>query len=346
MKARLTALAAMAMMLSACDRGHEVSHAVAPSADASTAVVETCPQTSLLCRDPQLAAIRDQMKGALDKAASDVSAEGAKLLAQNQNQWLEAQRVSCGVPSGATTLTPDQETCVKSAIADRVKNAAQAVQKIGGFTFQRVEVNNAAKASAADAAAAPGAPDTFTQEINFPRIDGDSPAIKKFNEVVAQRPRFSAGDATNETTKYQIAYAGPQLISVKFDYYDYSLGAAHPNTDAKAINFNMKTLAPLRATDVFKAGSGWENALAKKGAAGVTKILKDFDDSLPATDPADVRAAAIDPGKWAITNQGLTLLFSEEDMGSHAIGGKEVSIPWSELKPYLSPDAPAPIKAS
>jgi hypothetical protein len=309
----------------------------------SSAAVETCPQTSLLCRDPRLAAIRDQMKSALSTAAANVSAEGAKLLAQNQNSWLEAQRVSCGVPSGATTLTADQEVCVKSALADRVKNAAQAVQKIGGFTFQRVEVNNAAKASAEDLAAAPGSPDTITQEIAFPRIDGDSPAIKKFNELVAQRPRFSAGDATNETTKYKIAFAGPQLISVKFEYYDFSLGAAHPNTDAKAINFNMKTLAPLRAADVFKPGSGWENALAKKGAVGVTKILKGYDDSLPATEPSELRAAVADPDKWTISDQGLTLMFSEEDMGSHAIGGREVMIPWAELKPYLNPTAPAPI---
>lgn len=344
MNARLAALAAMAVCLAACERD-KAADVVAPSADASTATVDACPQTSVLCRDPRLAALRDQMKTALSKASADISAEGAKVLAQNQNEWLEAQRVTCGVPAGAATLTPDQQTCVQGAIADRVKNAAQAVEKVGPFTFQRVEVNSAAKASAQQLAQAPGAPDTITQDVAFPRIDGDSPAIRKFNEIVAQRPRFSKADATNETTKYNIAYAGSDLISVKFGYYDYSLGAAHPNTDAKAINFNMKTLAPLRATDVFKAGSGWENALARKGADGVTKILKGFDDSLPPTDPADLRAAVADPGKWAITDKALILLFSEEDMGSHAIGGQEVAVPWSELKQYLNPAAPAPIKA-
>ena len=78
----------------------------------------------------------------------------------------------------------------------------------------------------------------------------------------------------------------------------------------------------------------------------MTKILKGFDDSLPATAPGDLLSAVSDPGKWAITDKALILLFSEEDMGSHAVGGKEVAVPWSELKQYLNPAAPAPIKAS
>ncbi|MES1202530.1 MAG: RsiV family protein [Pseudomonadota bacterium] len=344
MKARLAGVAICILALQACDRTTPAGESAAPSMASGS--VDACPQTSVLCRDPRLAALREQMKSALGKAAADVSAEGARLLAQNQNEWLEAQRVTCGVPAGAATLTPDQQACVQSAIAERVKTAAQAVEKIGPFTFQRVEQNSAEKASAEAAAGAPGAPDTITQEIAFPRIDGDSPAIRKFNEMVAQHPRFSKSDATNETTKYDIAFAGPELISVRFGYYDFSLGAAHPNTDAKAINFNMKTLAPLRASDVFKPGSGWEKALAKKGADGVTKILKGFDDSLPATAPGDLLAAVSDPGKWAITDKALILLFSEEDMGSHAVGGKEVAVPWSDLKQYLNPAAPAPIKAS
>ncbi len=343
MKVRVAALAAAIISLSACERD-AATGTVAPSTAAS--MVDACPQTSVLCRDPRLAAVREQMKNALSQAAAEVSDQGARLLAQNQNEWLEAQRVSCGVADGATTLTADQQTCVQAAIADRVKKAAQAVEKIGPFTFQRVELNSAAKADASAMADAPGAPDTITQEIAFPRIDGDSPAIKKFNELAAQRPRFSKADATNETTKYDIAFAGPELISVKFDYYDYSVGAARPNTDDKAINFNIKTLAPLRATDVFKQGSGWENFLAKKGADGVTKALKEFDDTLTPAEPSELRAAVSDPSKWAITDKALVLLFSTEDMGAHALGSHEVAVPWTALKAYLNPAAPAPIKAN
>lgn len=342
MRMRLAGVAMCVLALQACERGAQ--RETNASTSAAPGPVDACPQSSVLCRDPRLAALRDQMKSALSQASTEVSAEGARLLAQSQNEWLEAQRVSCGVPDGAQTLTADQQTCVQGAISDRVKSAAQAVEKIGPFTFQRVETVSAARASGDVAAmAAPGGPDTVTQDIAFPRIDGDSPAIRKFNEFVAQRPRFSVADGTNETTKYDITYAGPSLISVKFDYYDYSLGAAHPNTDARTINFNMKTLAPLRASDVFKAGSGWERALARKGADGVTKIIKEFDDSIPATQPGELLAAVSDPAKWAITDKALILVFSEEDMGSHAIGGKEVAVPWSELKAYLNPAAPAPI---
>ena len=344
-----SAMAAAALLtLSACDRGPApVSETEAVSADTP----EACPFriAKALCQDEKLSGLYGRMKAELGAAAATVSAEGKKIIADNQAAWVEAQRLSCGVEKEAPSLTAEQQTCMESALTDRLNNAAEAVQKIGPFVFQRVEINKTTpvdKNSTGVAMLGDDAPNTVTADVDYPRIDGDTPVAQKFNSLVAQAPRFKAEDNTEESVKYKIAYAGPDLISVRFDMYDNTIGTAHPNTGAKAINFNIKTLAPLKAEDVFKAGSGWEDFLAARAAASVTKTLKAMDETYPAIAPAELRAAAADPANWAITDNALVLVFSEEAMGSHAVGQQEASVPWADLKRFLSPTAPAPINKS
>jgi hypothetical protein len=48
-----------------------------------------------------------------------------------------------------------------------------------------------------------------------------------------------------------------------------------------------------------------------------------------------------------VTERGLVLLFPPLSFGgSHADGGAEVTIAWADLRPYLNPAAPMPIRPS
>jgi len=61
----------------------------------------------------------------------------------------------------------------------------------------------------------------------------------------------------------------------------------------------------------------------------------------------DVQESATKPHLWLINEQGLTLLFPPYSFGApYVMGGTEVSIPWADLRPYLNPAAPAPIRPS
>lgn len=346
MKTRAMLLAA-GIMLAGCERGGGPTEAVVPSADATTAAVDACPagSTDAVCADQQLQALHGQIKQGLTAAVSNLSAAGAKIVGDNQKAWLDAQRVVCGVDAGVQSLTAPQETCLQSALTDRAKAAAATVEKVGEYTFQRVESVAAYKVppGAMGLNAMPGGPDAVMADVAYPRLEGDSPAIQKFNAAVARRPKFKAEDATEETVRYKVAYAGPDLISVKFDEYNNTVGAAHPNTMMEALNFNMKTGAPLATADLF-AKPGWEAVLARRGAEGATKQLRAMDETAGPIAAADLRAAVSNPKKWAITDQGVVLLLGEEELGAHALGLQEVTVPWSELKPFLKPDAVGPAK--
>lgn len=355
MRTRLTlAVLALAGALAACgpkaQPAADAGTAVAPASGApAQASLDPCAgKIKALCVDSDLAPLSAKMKDALFEAAADVSEEGAKVLASNQEDWLEAQRVACGVSTAGAALNAKQEACLKAALSQRLKDAAAVVEKRGPFTFQRVEINQSeplAQTAATDALGA-AAPDVITREIKYPRIDGDSPAIRKFNDAVKQSPRFKLTDQTEEQVTYKIAYAGADLVSVRFDLYDLTVGAANSNQSTRAVTINMLTGAPLAANDVFKPNARWADFLTTRALKDVTAQLRADDETAQAPSPDFLRKAAMNPDHWLITDKALVVLFSPTDLGSATAGTHEVAIPWRDLKAYLNPAGPGPIKSA
>lgn len=320
--------------------------------EALVAALDPCAESGsafarLVCATPSLAALDRQIRETLRGEAVEVSSAGAGLLVQNHTRWLETQRVACGVLDPGDPLSAEQLRCLESALRERAGAAREAVQRLGGYTFQSMEINGASAVSA-QAAAESGlgedAPAAIVREIRFPRIDNDaSPQARRFNELVAQQPQFRIEDQTEEQVTYRIAYAGPELISVRFDTYQNTLGAAHPENGVRAVTVVMTTGQPLAAGDVFRAGSGWEDFLTRRAVAALTRQFRDYQFTPPAQ---DVRATATRAQLWLVSEEGLILLLPPLSFGApHAFGGAEVTIPWRDLRAYLNPQAPAPIRA-
>src|SRR5690349_7779472 len=120
---------------------------------------------------------------------------------------------------------------------------------MGGYTFQRMELVDATPVTAEiSASMGDSAPAAVERDIRFPRIDGpQTPQIRRFNELVAQQPQFRLEDATNEEVDYTIGYAGPELISVRFNYTQDTLGAANVNNTTKAVTVLMEEGRALTA---------------------------------------------------------------------------------------------------
>lgn len=351
MALRQIGFAACALALSACGQRPEPA-APSPEGGGLEAALNPCAGevagfNRALCETESLAALDGRIRETLVAEAASVSDEGARLIVQNQQRWLAAQRVACGIIDPDAALTAEQTRCLESALRARAEQAGQAVQQIGGYTFQSVEVSDA-QAVTAEAAAASGlaeaAPPAIVRNIRFPRIDGaETPQAQRFNALVAQNPQYQLDDQTEEQVTYQIAYAGPELVSVRFDLYELSLGAAHPNTSFKAVTVDMRTGAPLTAETVFQPGSGWERYLTTRAMAALTAQFRDDGFRPP---QSDVRDSVTKPSLWLITQDALVLLFPPYTFGgAGALGGAEVRIPWADLRRYLNPQAPAPIRA-
>ncbi|HRO04159.1 MAG TPA: RsiV family protein, partial [Terricaulis sp.] len=262
---------------------------------------------------------------------------------QNQARWREAARVSCGLLDAETAPTIEQQSCLETQFRQRLADAQSAVQEAGGFVFQRVELMEAAPAAAQIAEAAGMSDVAIVRDIRFPRIDGQqTPEIQRFNDIVARQPRHSLADATSEIVDYQIVFAGPELISVRFISSEDTLGAAHPNSSVNSVTVLMREGREITASDVFSAGSGWEDFLTTRSVEAITRQFAEYDFAPP---ERDVRETATKPHLWLVNEQGLTVLFPPYSFGGpYALGGTEVMIPWADLREFLNPAAPAPIR--
>jgi hypothetical protein len=342
------------LALSACgDRADGAGKTELSSAERIAAGLDVCAREDdafahQVCENRALAGLEGQVRETLVAEAADVSDAGAALLVENQNRWRAAQRVACGVIDPAAAPNAEQLACLEAEFRARARDAADTVQQIGPYTFQRMELVDATPVSAEVASASglgDSAPNAVVRDIRFPRIDGaQTPEIRRFNELVAQQPQFRLQDATNETVSYTIAYAGPELVSVRFVTSQDTLGAANVTNSTKAVTVVMSEGRALEARDVFQSGSGWENFITARAVQTLAREFSDYPNFPPRR---DVYETATKAHLWLVTERGLVLLFPPLSFGgSHADGGAEVTIAWADLRPYLNPAAPMPIRPS
>lgn len=348
------AMALAALTLSACgDHADGSNKTEISSAERVSAGLDVCAQernefAQHVCENRTLAGLDSQMRETLVAESANISDAGAQLLVQNQTRWRDAQRIACGIIDPDAQLTAEQAACLEGGFRARMQETADAVQQIGGYTFQRMELVDATPVTAEIAASSglgDAAPAAVVRDIRFPRIDGvQTPEIRRFNELVAQQPQFRLQDATNETVDYTIAYAGPELISVRFVLAQDTLGAANVTNTVRAVTVLMNEGRALAATDVFRANTRWQDFITMRAVESISREFSDYSNFPPRR---DVYETATKPHLWLITERGLVLLFPPLSFGgSHADGGTEVTIPWADLRPYLNPAAPAPIRPS
>jgi hypothetical protein len=351
----LAAMSALALVLAAagCGGRDDGGKTDESSAARVSEALDICAEgrgafAQRVCENEELAALDNEVRETLVAESASVSDAGAAMMVQNQNRWREAARIACGIIDPESAPTAEQAACLESEFRARIDAAAGAVEQAGGYTFQRMELVEATPVTA-EIAAASGlgdeAPIAITRDIRFPRIDGpQTPQIQRFNELVAQSPQFGLQDATSETVDYRIGYAGPDLISVRFDQAADTLGAAHGNATSRAITVLMREGRALTDADVFRADSGWQRFVTQRAVAEITRQFRE-DGFVPPE--RDVQESATKPHLWLITESGLVLLFPPYSFGApYVMGGTEVTIPWADLRPYLNPNAPAPIRPS
>lgn len=351
MSARRVGIAAIAsalVALGACGDRRSHTKTAESSAERVAAALDICADAQgfaqQVCENRALAAIDSQVRDLLVAESANVTDAGAQILIQSQNNWRQAAAVMCGMTDPSAAPTAAQQTCLQSRFRARLRDVESAVQRLGPYTFQRVELVEAAPVTGQLSIAA-GAAHAVERNIRFPRIDGpQTPAIRRFNELVAQQPEHRLQDGASETVDYTIAYAGPAVISVRFSKVVEAISAATVTNTLSAVTVMMDEGRLLRPDDVFRSGSGWENFITDRAVRAISREFPDYPNFPPRR---DVYETATKPHLWLVTERGLTILFPPLSFGgSHADGPAEVTIPWTDLRPYLNPNAPAPIGAS
>jgi hypothetical protein len=133
------------------------------------------------------------------------------------------------------------------------------------------------------------------------------------------------------------------LVSVQVDIGGYSAGAAHPNSYADVINFDLRNGKQLKLSDLFKPGAKYLPALSsycvqdlkkqskKKGADGL--LDDDWIQRGAGSDANNFRS-------WTITKNGIGIIFDSYQVGPYAAGPQYVLVPYTALKEIIKADGP------
>ena len=142
--------------------------------------------------------------------------------------------------------------------------------------------------------------------------------------------------------RYDISLATDDLISTKFDIGTYFQGAAHPNSNSRVLNYDLKAGKLLKLADLFKPGTKYLQTISSYAIRDLKKQLQSKGgDSL--LDEDIERGAGADPKNyqsWVITKKGLGINFDSYQVAPYAAGPQYVLIPYSALKDIINPDGP------
>lgn len=146
-------------------------------------------------------------------------------------------------------------------------------------------------------------------------------------------------DSNTLDTNFKIYNQTKNIISIRFDNYKYYYGAAHPNTDFKVLNYDLKQNKLLTLNNLFKANTNYLQVLAEFSR----KSLTDKFAKLDANNPVELQEAGLAPEfenyqVWNITPEGLLITFPAYQVAAYVFGPQEVLIPYESLNNILRDD--------
>jgi hypothetical protein len=154
-----------------------------------------------------------------------------------------------------------------------------------------------------------------------------------------EEPRPEGSMGSDLSVGYDVLLAQDDLVSIKFDVSTYFQGAAHPNSYADVLNFDLKNGKQLKLSDLFKPGAKYLPAIA---AYCINDLKKQAKDKGLLDEEIEKGAAAKSDNyeSWTITKRGLSIHFDPYQVAPYAAGPQFVLVPYSTLKDLINPEGP------
>lgn len=313
------------------------------AADCAAATNET---ETLICNDPALLALDNEMEAAYRTAETRLAERSLSMLEASQQRWITARNDRCNF--GAT---PERLECLREMTAERRQLlSARAPAGAGGPAMigrfeeragdkRRYDISIGAVAIANEAAKPKSTSDTPAEETQLP---GDTAFNNAIDALIAKAP-FAVTSEFNATGDlyYSLTvlptFAGENLLSAlaTIDRYD---GGAHGNREFIAINIDRRS-GPLDFAGVF----GVENLPAVADAC-----IKQLENDRRARFGGAIEEARLDEdvraeiakligefSAWTFHSDSAQIDFAPYIVGSYAEGAYQCRIDYSLLRPLM-----------
>ena len=191
----------------------------------------------------------------------------------------------------------------------------------------------------------------FTFEMDYPYIEG-SPEYNSFNleiidEIAAIQAEFLQFVNDNEEWRsqnmpelgnemavtYDVMNASKGLISIRFNYFCYIAGSAHPNSYQFTKTYDLYTKSFLTLDDLFIPGSEY---LQKLSEYSITYLEENGTLDWPETGANPVPE---NYENWNILEDGILITFNPYQVASYAAGPQQALVPYSELAAFIGEES-------
>lgn len=200
----------------------------------------------------------------------------------------------------------------------------------------------------------------YEVSAEYPQLAGGGARVAEFNRraralAAAQVAEFKKGvdDGTGVPgdagsyidVGYRVGLGADDIFSVLFVINTYYSGAAHPNHETAALNFDLRHGRALRLADLFKPSALYLRALSDYCIRDLKRQMRESDMEDPSAMDADIEEGAKPDAKnfksWLLTRRGLEITFDPYQVGPYAAGPQRVLVPYAALKDLINPEGPA-----
>ncbi len=186
-----------------------------------------------------------------------------------------------------------------------------------------------------------GSTERVDYDVGIPRIDGPDPAVvEEFNESMRTAlqdqidgfddARFSLSDARPGPT-----YVGSSTVGAVLNIsWDANPPGAHPTYIIATVTVNTDTAAPITLQDIFPDLQAGLQRLSEQSA-----LLLPTTAAGPDFESTGIEPVADNFANWVPSADGMNIRFGDYQVGPHALGLVDVTIPWTALTDVADPVA-------
>jgi len=176
-----------------------------------------------------------------------------------------------------------------------------------------------------------------------PRVEGFNQAasqvvqreIDSFKQMLADMSVVPIVAGSSFDMQYSLLSSPGNILSIKFDAYQYADGAAHPFSYSVTLNYDLEAGQEISLGQLFLPDTDYLPAIATYCQAELGKRDIGFDMFSDGANPTPENYR-----NWNITPDGLLITFDPYQVAAYAAGPQIVLIPYATLKDMIDPQGP------
>jgi uncharacterized protein len=308
------------------------------------------PQEKAICSTPALGAADEQMAAAYSAWLAAAPPDWATGIRENQLAWLRSRDANC--PAG----DPNDPiaTCLGDVYKMRIAELQQMVEHVAGITFVSQSITLTTPdtpSSAPPAGTSEVTPGSGTLTASWAQASSTALQWTAWNSAVVPAViRAANADGGTSASDWKglaqpgvdrnltatVERANAQWVSTSIDDLDDGHGA-HPTENSSDFYWMLSEQRALKPEDVFVPTSGWDTWMAQRLDSYLKQVLDVNGNDQRQYKPGDLPGIVTNTADWKLDPAGFSIFFQPYQVACYACTPNPMTIPWSDLKPYLQP---------